>query len=667
MSVSHYNNSACTYSILSLKKVIYLVPSSDKEIHVDGGDCYIENLDDSAIIQIDGFNISLNEETSLDERYEFHKVVSLSMHGFVPRNTFGDRYYVILQSEDGTLWFVNPDFPARITYQYNLNGTTNQTDYTFELLSNYPTLRLDDDINPTPANCIGYNLNGIEALKLLEKDYCELQTASGLVTTFSKEFQNVKFLKNTCSFTSQFDGFNVTDTITFQIGFDAYKTSWQYNLLEFMTNKYASILTPKMGIDKFYVGFNSGMYANYQIQASSNVGESDIVTITLIETSPNGFVASSGVSESASTDTDWAFVPTEYECVGDKTAEYLLQEGYYLNGLSKDEYLVLEGHENDYPDLNIIGTFSSGETFNTKQCVPLGCQITTDMPLNIQFDAITCNTYSLYSDCDWEITDIPSFVSVSPTSGSGQTSYSVSVCSLSSITASDYFNIESGGNVKVVNVTIIPSDNYIRPTSVDINCLEQNVTFNYNSDCYPSAITSDYTYQVTNSQITFNVPSNTTTSARTTQHIVYDCNGEPHTLTINQDKVYEDWVNTSDYLCESGDSYVKQQRYTGTTSTSINTPTLEYRKGAMITSGDSRCMSTQTRWIEASDYICISGDKWSYEKEQISYSYDGGVTWSAWSDTGQTRPKTMTESGSTDCQETITYEWRLTELWQCEE
>ena len=660
MSVSHYIPNTCTYSILSLKKVVYLVPSSNKKIYVDGGDCHIENLDDSAILQINGFNISLNEETSLDERYEFHKTVNLSMHGFVPRNTFGDRYYVILQSEDGTLWFVNPDFPSKITYEYNLNSSSNQTDFTFELLSNMPTLRLEDDIVPTSVECIGYNIHGVDSLRLLEKEYCELQTTNGKVYTFSKEFQNVKFLKNTCSFTSQFDGDFVTDTISFQIGFDAYKTSWQYNLLEFMANKYAAILTPKLYNEKFYIGFHNGMYANYQIQASSNIGESDTIAITLVETSTNGFVAAS-FNETASTDTNWAYVTDEYECVGDKTAEYLLKEGYYLNGLPKDEYLALEGHEGDYPDLNIVGTFESGDTFNNKQCLSVECNISTDMPLNIQFDTITCYTYSLISVCDWEITDIPSYITVSPTSGSGGTLYSVSVCSISATTASDYFNIESGNNVRVVNVTIVPSDTYIIPTSVDIDCTAQNVTFTFQSGCVPSAITSNYTYQVTDSQIIFNVPANTTTSTKVEQPIVYDCNGEPHTLTINQDKVYEDWRDTPEYLCESGNSYTKQQRYTGVTQSSINTPTSEYRIGSLIQSGDTRCQTVITRWVDASDYICQNGDKWSYQKEQTSV--DDGATWT---DTGVTRLKELIESESSDCQEPITYKWVLTELWQCE-
>ena len=114
-------------------------------------------------------------------------------------------------------------------------------------------------------------------------------------------------------------------------------------------------------------------------------------------------------------------------------------------------------------------------------------------------------------------------------------------------------------------------------------------------------------------------------------------------------------------MCESGNSYVRQQRYTGVTQTSINTPTSEYRIGSLIQSGDTRCQTVITRWVEASDFMCVDGNKWSYEKEQTSV--DDGATWT---DTGATRLKELIESESEDCQETITYKWELTEMWQCE-
>ena len=104
-----------------------------------------------------------------------------------------------------------------------------------------------------------------------------------------------------------------------------------------------------------------------------------------------------------------------------------------------------------------------------------------------------------------------------------------------------------------------------------------------------------------------------------------------------------------------------QQRYTGTTSATTTTMTGERRAGALIASGDSRCATTvYTRWSTASDYMCIDGDKWSYEYEEISY--DG----TNWSSTGNIRPLSLVESASTFCESSITYSWVLTSEWQCE-
>ena len=120
MSVTNYINNRCRYNYSKLKNVVYLVSKYHvKDIHVDGYDAYIEDLDELPL-RLNGFNISLNEETSLDERYEFQKTVTLSMHGYVSR-VIGDRFYVILESEDGTKWMVNPDLLLAIGSMSFLN------------------------------------------------------------------------------------------------------------------------------------------------------------------------------------------------------------------------------------------------------------------------------------------------------------------------------------------------------------------------------------------------------------------------------------------------------------------------------------------------------------------------------------------------------------------
>ena len=225
MSVSNYTPSSaiCKYNYSKLKDVIYLVDKTHvKNVHIDDGEAYIDGLDQLPL-RLNGFNISLNEESSLDERYKFTKSVTLSMNGYVNSNIFGGRYYVILESYDGTYWMVNVDFPSRVTYTFNLSKDVYQTDFTFSSQSNFPTLKLNGDFEAVEVECLGYNVHGIDTLKLLEKEYCAIDAVNKTVYTYGKDFQDIEFIGDSCRFEEVYDGDNVTTTISFDIGFDAYK------------------------------------------------------------------------------------------------------------------------------------------------------------------------------------------------------------------------------------------------------------------------------------------------------------------------------------------------------------------------------------------------------------------------------------------------------------
>jgi hypothetical protein len=192
--------------------------------------------------------------------------------------------------------------------------------------------------------------------------------------------------------------------------------------------------------------------------------------------------------------------------------------------------------------------------------------------------------------------------------------------------------------------------------------LKQNVQFTYNPSC-PITVTnidSKLTYEIANGVLKVNTPRNESTVNTVVWNIsIQDCNGNSGTSQIIQDKTYERWVDTDGYVCDSGNSYVLQARYTGTTSTNINTLTSETRKGALIQQHDTRCVGHDTRWVSSSTYTCIDGDKWSIEEQEISY--DG----TNWNKNGITRLGTMVESASSFCNQEVQYKWVLTDQWQC--
>lgn len=677
MSVTNYTpglSATCRYNYSKLKDVIYLVSKNHvKNVHIDNGEAYIDGLTEFPL-RLNGFGVSLKEESSLDERYAFNKTVTLSMHGYVNSSIFGGRYYVILESYDGTFWMVNVDFPSRLTYTFNLAKDVYQTDFTLASLSNFPTLKLGSEFEAVSPVCLGFNTYGVRSLRLLEKDLCGLETVHKVVQTYtSKGFQEVEFLGDSCSFQEVFDGEKVTTTISFDIGFDAYKSSWHYNLLEFVQNLYSAIVVPKGNDNTFFAGFNFGLQPGFTVQTQSNEGQSDIITITLIEASSHGSTAAVDWAEEQTTDTRWVYVKWVstikcYECISIGRARYLVQQEVTQNGTPTGNYKCLEGYTSIYEaqGLNIVGTFTNEEVFNDPSCGGESCEVTTNLPNTITYTAQTCYTYSYSSTCNWNVSDLASYMTVTPSAGVAGSAYTLSVCNTKTPTGTETstFKVTSGDNEKIVNVILTSESSILTPQQVNINCLAQNVTFTFNSNC-PITVTSidpRLTYQITNSQLIVNVPRNYSIESGITWDItVKDCQDNTQTVQIIQDKTYEQWVAGSDYICESGNSYYKESRYTGTTSNNINTPTGEYRKGSLIQSGDTRCATVQTRWVTSSAYTCIDGDKWSIEEEEISYN-----TGQSWNKTGNTRLGQMVESASTFCNQDVQYEWRLTTKWQCD-
>ena len=665
------SSGTCRYSYNKLKPVLYLVSEEHlKDVIIDNGEAYISGLTELPL-RINGFNIQFNEETSLDERYKFQKTLTLSMHGYVNYKIFGGRYYAIVESMDGTYFMINVDFPSRITHTFNLSKDTNQTDFTFASLSNFPTLKLNAEFEAVEPVCLGLRVHGIDTLELLEREKAVLDTENKRVIS-TEDFKKVEFLGDSCTFQEVYDGFKVTDTITFDIALDNYKPSWQYNLLEFLDNRYASIITPKGGDNKYYPGFNFGLQPNYTIQTASQNGQSDIITVTLVEMSSYGTTAANDWDDDQDTETRWRWVKKVddiicYECIGLGKARYLVKQQVDVFGNPTGDYQVMEGYESQYPAFHIVGTFTEQQIFDTNDCGDeSSCTITSDIPATVVFTSTTCNTYSLKTTCDWQITDIPSHITVSPTSGVANSSYTVTICNTLTPTSTPLernISLKCCRNIRLINTKVMVGSTCLKPSIKQINCLGQTVAFTYNGECQIQVLSADgLTYQVGYNTLTVNVPANTTTSA-ITWTLTYkncECSADEGTVIINQDKQYERWIEDSGYICDAGNSYHIEVKYTGTTADNINTRTSETRKGSLIQSGDARCGAlTKWEWDNES-YTCVSGNKYKLLYEYIST--DGGTTWTK---TGNTMVGDLVESASTWCTSAITYEWRITSQWVC--
>ena len=474
MSVSNYSGSPCNYSYTKLKDVLYLVNEEyKKDIEIDDGEAYIES-GETPVKKIEGFNIKFNEQESLDERYRFQKTITISLRGYVTKEDFYGNHFAIIESIDGTLWLVNVDFPSKITYTFNLSEGVCQTDFTFSSLSNFPTLKLTANLNPTTTQCYGYTVNGIEKLELLEKDYAALDVQYTNLTTTAL-FKTVDFLKKTCAYSEVFDGDKYTSTLSFNILFDNNQPSWQYNLLEFLQNRYSAIITAKGHQYRYFAGFDTGLQPSYTIQTGDN-GTSDLITITLTEASTNFATIPSEIVPEETPVKRYRYarrvseIPC-YECVGLGQAIYHIKEQVDSLGNPTGNFLVMEGYEEDYSEFNIVGTFDEEEYFDTNECkTGQRCDIDTTLPSVLDFDSVTSETFSWESSCDWEVLDVPYGITVSPMSGNGESIYFFTVAN--SIIPTDTlqemkFKIKCCSRTKTVKVRV----------GKNIDCVTPNVSY----------------------------------------------------------------------------------------------------------------------------------------------------------------------------------------------
>lgn len=645
MAVSTYNNNNCRYRLDKLDKVVYLISEeATKNIHIDNGEAYVTDIDQEPL-SLQVYNIALTDTDELDERYKFTHQLTFSMDGYANYKDFQGRYFAIVKSLDGVYWLVNPMFPCKVTYTYTLDANGSHTDFTMSTASNHPTLRIRNISHATPYAC-GYKHCTFSDLKLNESIY-SLKTNNHVLYT-NDGFKDVIFTKNSGVFTEQFDGTNIQHDLKFDINFDDYKSSWHYNLLEFVENRYAAIV--RTSCDNYILcGFGFGLNPSFNVEANDDVSM-DKIHIDLIDMHDNGdFIAyEDEITIERDSVVKWVYSNkyNGYECVGNNLARYLLMEEVDALMNPTGNYKVLAGYESQFPFLNIVGTFTETETFNSYDCAD-GCRIQTSFPLEFVFNNVSCREYSLIADSDWSITSSASHITVTPSNGEAGVSYTVQVCNTQAPSATEVtsnLNLTYCNRTRTYTVKVKQGDSCLPGGSVfDISANGQYVTIP-TSCCVRSA--EDLSHQITNvsiqnSYIRVYVPQNNSGNPRQFIITITYCDGREGEALINQGTGFERWVKESTgcngtYKCDI------ERKYTGTTLSNVNTRTEETRYTNCVTS--SECGGSTTRWIDSSETTCSGGKKYIVQIEQVST--DGG---SSWSNTGNKRLGSETADPSGEC------------------
>lgn len=667
MAVSTYNNNNCRYRLDKLDKVVYLISEDDlRNIHIDNGEAYVDGITTTPL-SLSVYNIALTDANELDERYKFTHQLTFSMDGYVNYRDFQGRYFAIVKSVDGVYWLVNPLFPCKVTYTYTLDANGSHTDFTMSTISNHPTLRVYDLDHSTPYEC-GYKLCKFDTLRLNEAKY-SLKSGNNIKYT-NDGFKDVIFNKNSAVFTEQFDGSNVQHNISFNIKFDDYKSSWHYNLLEFIDNKYSAII--KSTCNKYILtGFHFGLQPSFTVTANDEI-TMDNIQIQLIDNYDNGnFIGETydEIHESQETGTTFQFTAEldGYECVGVGVAKYLLKKEVDFFGNASGRYMCLQGYEDRFAFLgsNLIGTFQETQEFPSTACGGDECRLQTSFPSSFVFNTTTCRQYSLMTDSDWSVVSSNNGITVSPNHGVANQSYTVEVCN--TITPTDNpisatLTVSYCEKTKVYNVTVEKGNSCFTAGAVfDISANAQYVTVP-TSCCIqavtdPSRIVSNITIQ--NSYFKVYVPQNNTGSIRVVTLTVTLCDMTTAEVTINQGVGFERWVKEST-TCVGNELCDVERKYTGTTASDISTRTNETRTTNCVDS--SECSGQSTRWVDTVETTCSGGKKYVVQAEQTSS--DGGQTWTL---TGNKRLGAETADSPAECEGIETYEdWRV-EGYICED
>lgn len=681
---------SCRYKYDKLKNHIYLIVGSEN-ITIDGGLNYNASaVSLSSITVVNGFNISYTEDDSLDERWRFIKTLKISVNGKVDIKDYSGDLYAVIETYDGTFYLVNTDFPLKFTYQFNLNKGTNQTDITLQTPSNMPTLQFIGNGLENAPECKRYTLNGIEKLSMIEKEKAVYDSTNNNLK-ITEELKAVEFLDNTCSLSEAYDGEKATTTIQFNISFDDYKTDWQYRLLEFKENLYRAVVYSKDNWE-YYVGFNYGLQPSYSINSSSS-NEFDTITITLAESSLQGCFKKQNLEENIDTGTTWEYIRildehkaymcnmshgcgmaqivimAEVDNFGNKTGNYKVEESIYDGVFVQDDptrdYSWYEENFGWLRKYNVMGTFEDdypNNWFPTNECAcydpSTKCLLSTDMPPTIEFDSTGTTSYTIQASCDWSIDNVPSGITISPTTGTANTEYTITITNNNASIREGEFSI--GCCTGKYYYTVAVTDErpcIIGDTYKYIDCNGQTVEFQFKDGCelVVNNIPTGLLYTISNGVLAINVGQNSGQASRN-YYIMATCCGEPITLTISQNPPVTVWL-ADGYICDDGTKYVKEVLWTGATYSNM-TKTEQYRLGEMIEENSPDCRSIESfRFI---GYTCQDGNK--YELLRRFISYDDGETWI---ECPELKLGELVETESSFCEQETIYKWVLTDEWVC--
>ena len=711
--VQEYLLEKTRYLLGSLKPFIYLLPKETTRIDylIDNHKCEVRQIIYDNCFKIEGFAATLNVTESIDNRLDFSTSVTLSMRekwdekwiAFI-KELKDKNCYVVVEDNNGTQYIQSPEFYSAFTYSYafNTNEQGNVAQLTYKCDCNMPVIILDANIGATKTygeDC-AYQKGGITNFKMIPYQYAFINSDDGtcefseIICIDGKTPQKIEFIPETFQFTQSFDGRNYEERLAFRIPLSDYKYYFRYNLVEFKENRYAIVFQTLQG---YWIasGFEFGFETTYTVATSESVEELNYIEITLQHVGQNSIFYDEDEPQIIESLTEHYIPVTQpvkdpvttlylqsWQCVSKTQSIYTLVQMVTLGGVPTDKYLCLEGYEEYYHNLNIIGTYNENDNlgfelkFTNSECaVTDNCKF-TKMTKEVYLFSDIGDYYDVHiqNNCDWEITNLPDWIDCSQTSGEGGTDYVVRFTSRQNATSNPvvaFATLSSFDNSVTIQFILENRVGWITPIEHNITARKQTVVSYVDAGgedfyiCgYPPSVS--VVKNASTSSVSITVSENTS-PVSTRQFTVYVCkaSGERGNIYIRQDHIYvRETEEIGSYLCVGGNSYKNILVYKGYTSDNINI-LANTAIGDLILTDDYNCHiddgSSIYRWkTDTGETICQNGSK--YVREDYEVSTDGGETWTS---TGQYRTGSLVEESSSDCAD-IQYKWVVdTTRWIC--
>lgn len=640
MPVSDYIPQSCKYTIDNLEKVVYLI-DGQKNIHIDNGFAFVDNVDVSDIKALRTSSISVTDESSLDERYAFSHNLTFVVQGYANVELLDGKYYAIVRDKNNTYWILNPIFPNKVQHTFTASEEQCQTEFTMSILSNHPLLQVRGMNENIPMlECKYYNQR-VAGLLLNEKAYTSANDEKVLYS--NDGFKLIKYDKNSITFQETFDGDNVSQSLQFNIKFSDYKSSWHYNLLEFVKNTYAGILEFRSG-ENFAFGLTHGLQPSFSLQGSDNEINSIQITLRGIRAnydSPAGFI--SGAIEGI-TSTQWIGTSEggAYECVDDGVAIYELEYEADAFGNRTGRYRCLQGMESIFSqNYYIIGTYTTAnaQRFLTNRCATEdGCQFNTSLSNPTLSPAQTSLTYSITTNSNWSITSSSSHLTVSPSNGSASSSpQSITLNANTFPSQGETVNLTynfCNGRSMTQRVFISPVTTCFAngATNGTTSASAHTITIPYS--CCISGVSmvedKDWVTSLTYGSGYFRVgvATNANTAHRMVIINITKCDGSVDTYRLIQNGWYTQWRDAIGYTCSGTTKYQIQALWSGTTTNTANylpTGIIRANETGATEPNSPDCQgSAQYRWTATTQTYCQDGLLYTVMQHQVSYD---GTNW----------------------------------------